>query len=78
MYLYLISYVAIRDVRVINVFTVFIRINAPGVMDFSKGGGGGGGGGGGLLLQIKKINSRVQWQLAIMDTCSLDLASQHV
>ena len=43
MYLYLISYVAIRDVRVINVFTVIIHINAPGGDGFFKGGGGGGG-----------------------------------
>ena len=36
------------------------------------------GGGGERLLPIKKINSRVQWQWAIMDTYSLDLACQHV
>ena len=60
-----------------NVITVFICINAPGVMHFSKGGGGGGGGGC-VTITDKKINSRVQWQWAIMDTYSLDLAYQHV
>ena len=42
------------------------------------GGGGWGGGVGGLLLKIKNINSRVQWQWAILDMYSLDLACQHV
>ena len=57
----------------LQIHTVFIHINTPGVMHFSKGGGGGGG-----TITYKKINSRVQWQWAIMDTYSLDLACQHV
>ena len=32
----------------------------------------------GATVTDKKINSRVQWQWAIMDTYSLDLAYQHV
>ena len=52
-----------------NIYTVFIRINTPGAMHFSKGG---------AIIKDKKINSRVQWQWAIMDTYSLDLACQHV
>ena len=49
--------------------TVFIRINAPGAMHFSKGR---------ATITYKKINSRVQWQWAIMDTFSLDLACHFV
>ena len=53
--------------------TVFICINIPGAMHFSKGGGG-------YYNSItdKKFNSQVQWQWAIMDTYSLDLACRHV
>ena len=32
----------------------------------------------GATVTDKKINSRVQWQWAIMDTYNLDLAYQHV
>ena len=47
------------------IITVFIRINAPGAIHFAT-------------ITDKKINSRVQWQWAIMDTYSLYLACQHV
>ena len=36
-----------RRIYKTNQSTVFIRINTPGAMHFSKRGGGGGGGGGG-------------------------------
>ena len=50
--------------------TIFIHINAPGRCIFKSRGG--------YYYILKKINSRVQWQWAIMDTYSLHLACQHV
>ena len=48
------GFVGLCNSASLDTITIFIRINAPGAMQFSKGGGGGGGGGGGDYYLLKK------------------------